>query len=88
MQQHRRLHGRAWAEGEDEMTSAARASLSRSWAPHDDEQLKSVIVARRAPAEIAMKLGRSTGAVYARAHRFRLSFEWVKAKLPHAKAKT
>jgi hypothetical protein len=55
----------------------ARSSLSRLWTPEDDERLKSMILAGRTPAEIAIKLRRSVAAVYARAHRFRLSFKRV-----------
>jgi len=57
-----------------------RVSLSRQWAPHEDNQLRSPIVAGKRPAEVAARLHRSVGAVYARAHRFRLSFKRVQQR--------
>jgi DNA-directed RNA polymerase specialized sigma24 family protein len=62
------------------MTPAPLPSVARQWTPKEDEQLRSLIVGGRTPAEIAIKLRRSVGAVYARAHRFRLSFKRVKAR--------
>jgi hypothetical protein len=56
-----------------------RSFLSRLWTPEEDEQMRSMLMAGRAPAEIAIELRRSTWAVYARARSFRLSFKRVKA---------
>lgn len=61
--------------------TAMHANNSRAWTPEEDERLKSLIVESRTPAEIALKLQRSVGAVYARAHRFRLSFKRVRKGL-------
>jgi hypothetical protein len=61
-------------------TDNRRVSLSRQWAPAEDNQLRSLIVAGERPAEIAVRLRRSVGAVYARAHRFRLSFKRVQQR--------
>jgi hypothetical protein len=63
-------------EGEEMMP---RSADSRLWTPEDDEQLKSMVIAGRTPAEIATKLKRTTAAVQARARRFRLSFNRVRA---------
>jgi hypothetical protein len=61
-------------------TNNRRVSLSRQWAPNEDNQLRSLIVAGERPAEISVRLRRSIGAVYARAHRFRLSFKRVQQR--------
>ena len=61
-------------------TNNRRVSLSRQWAPNEDNQLRSLIVAGERPAEIAVRLRRSIGSVYARAHRFRLSFKRVQQR--------
>ena len=61
-------------------TDNRRVSLPRQWTPEQDDQLRSLIVAGGRPAEIAVKLRRSIAAVYARAHRFRLSFKRVQQR--------
>jgi hypothetical protein len=61
-------------------TDNRRVSLSRQWAPEEDNQLRSLIVAGERPAEIAIRLRGSIVAVYARAHRFRLSFKRVQQR--------
>jgi hypothetical protein len=53
---------------------------SRWWTPEEDEQMRSMAVAGRTPAEIAFKLKRTIWAVQARARRFRLSFKRIRAK--------
>ena len=49
------------------MRAGSRVS---KWTLQEDEQLRSMIVAGRPPAEIAVKLRRSVAAVYARATAF------------------
>jgi hypothetical protein len=49
------------------------------WTPEEDGKLRSMLLAGRTAAEIAIKLRRSVSAVQVRARRIRLSFKQVKA---------
>jgi hypothetical protein len=53
---------------------------SMPWTPEEDEQLKSLLMAGRTPAAIAIKLKRTTAAVHRRARVLGLSFKRAKAK--------
>jgi hypothetical protein len=53
---------------------------TKPWAPEEDERLKSMIFAGRTAVDVAIKLRRTVGAVYARARVFRLSFKRVKPR--------
>lgn len=59
---------------------------AKSWTPADDEQLKSLITAGLPPDEVAAELKRTKSAVYQRAHRFGLSFQFFLKK--RVKSKT
>jgi hypothetical protein len=57
-----------------------RSHLRLPWTPEGDEQLKSMIIAGRTAAEIAIKSKRTVEAVYARARVLRLSFKRVNVR--------
>jgi hypothetical protein len=66
---------------------------TKLWTPEEDERLKSMIFAGRTAAEVAIKLGRTVGAVHSRARLLRLSFKriqvtrWLVEMGPKAKPK-
>jgi hypothetical protein len=57
-----------------------RTPLVNRWTREEDNQLKSMIVAGRTPAEVAVKLSRSVAAVHARAYQFGLSFKRIQLR--------
>jgi hypothetical protein len=71
-QLHRRLHGRAWAEGEE--MSVRRHDR---WTPEEDDILRQGALAGRTAFEIASLVGRTESAVRMRAYTLRVPLRQI-----------